>query len=84
MIRLKVREVAAQKGFSQRKLSLRSGVDIRTVQRIFRDPTRIVTTETLDRLAKTLGVDASELIESVPDEELPAPDDAPETPEKPS
>lgn len=84
MIRLKVREVAAQKGFSQRKLSLRSGVDIRTVQRIFRDPTRIVTTETLDRLAKTLGVDASELIESVPDEEPPAPDDAPETPEKPS
>jgi transcriptional regulator with XRE-family HTH domain len=68
MIRLKVREVAQQKGFSQRKLSLRSGVDIRTVQRIFRDPTRIVTTETLDRLAKTLEVDASELLESIPDE----------------
>jgi len=27
-----------------------------------------VTTETLDKLAKVLGVDASELIESVPDE----------------
>ncbi len=75
MIRLKVKEVAQQKGFSQRKLSLRSGVDLRTVQRIFRDPTRIVTTETLDKFAKTLEVDASELIESVPDE-------PPQTPEK--
>jgi DNA-binding Xre family transcriptional regulator len=71
MIRLKVKEVAQQKGFSQRKLSLRSGVDLRTVQRIFRDPTRIVTTETLDKFAKTLEVDASELIESVPDDESP-------------
>jgi transcriptional regulator with XRE-family HTH domain len=68
MIRLKVKEVANQKGISQRQLSLRSGVDIRTVQRIFRDPTRIVTTETLDKFAKVLGVDASELIESVPDD----------------
>jgi DNA-binding Xre family transcriptional regulator len=71
MIRLKVKEVAQQKGFSQRKLSLRSGVDLRTVQRIFRDPTRIVTTETLDKFAKTLEVDASELIESIPDDEPP-------------
>ncbi|HLZ62830.1 MAG TPA: helix-turn-helix transcriptional regulator [Ktedonosporobacter sp.] len=68
MIRLKVKEVAQQKGMSQRKLAMRSGVDIRSVQRIFRDPTKIITTETLDKLAKTLGVDASVLIESVPDE----------------
>jgi DNA-binding Xre family transcriptional regulator len=68
MIRLKVKEVAIAKGFSQRRLSLRSGVDIRTVQSIFRHPHKIVTTETLDKLAKVLGVDASELIESVPDE----------------
>ena len=69
MIRLKVKEVAKAKGFSQRGLSMKSGVDIRTVQRIFRDPTRIITTETLDKFAKTLGVDASELLESVPDPE---------------
>lgn len=67
MVRLKIREVAEAKGFSQRKLSLKSGVDLRTVQRIFRDPLRVVTTETLDKFAKTLGVDASMLIESVPD-----------------
>jgi DNA-binding Xre family transcriptional regulator len=69
MIRLKVKEVAQVKGISQRKLSIRSEVDIKTLQKIYREPTRIVTTETLDKLAKVLQVDASELIESVPDPE---------------
>ena len=68
MVRLKIKEVAEQKGISQRKLSRLSGVDIKNVQRIFREPTSIVTTETLDKLAKVLGVDVRELIESVPDE----------------
>lgn len=68
MIRLKIKEVAAIKGVSQRKLSLRSEVDIKTIQKIYRYPYSIVTTETLDKLAKVLGVDASELIESVPDD----------------
>jgi DNA-binding Xre family transcriptional regulator len=67
MIRLKVKEVAAYKKISQRKLSMKSGVDIRTVQGIFKNPYRNVTTETLDKLATVLGVDASELIETVPD-----------------
>ena len=67
MVRLKIREAAEAKNMSQRQLSLRSGVDINTVRRIYRQPYSIVTTETLDKLAKVLGVDASELIESVPD-----------------
>lgn len=68
MIRLKIKEIAQEKGISQYRLAKDSGVDIRTVQRIFRDPFRIVTTETLDRFARVLQVDASELVESVPDE----------------
>jgi DNA-binding Xre family transcriptional regulator len=68
MIRLKVKEIAAAKGISQRKLSIRSEVDIKTIQKIYRYPTSIVTTETLDKIANVLGVDASELIESVPNE----------------
>jgi DNA-binding Xre family transcriptional regulator len=67
MIRLKVKEVAGAKHISQRKLSKLSEVDIKTLQKIFRDPYRVVTTETLDKLARALGVDARELIESVPD-----------------
>jgi DNA-binding Xre family transcriptional regulator len=66
-VRLKVKEIAQAKGMSQRRLSLRSGVDINTVRRIFHYPTTIVTTETLAKLADVLEVDASELIESVPD-----------------
>lgn len=65
MIRLRVKEIAQQKGISQRQLSLRSGVDINTVRKIFRYPQSIVTTETLDKFAGVLGVDASMLIESV-------------------
>jgi DNA-binding Xre family transcriptional regulator len=68
MIHLKVKEIAAAKGISQRKLSIRSEVDIKTIQKIYRYPYSIVTTETLDKIAKVLGVNASELIESVPDE----------------
>ncbi len=67
MIRLRVKEVAQQKGIGQGKLARMADIDVKTMQKIFKHPTSIVTTETLDRIAKALGVDASELIESVPD-----------------
>lgn len=66
-VRLKVKEVATRQGFSQRKLSLRSGVDLNTVRRLFQHPDTNVSVVTLGRLATTMGVDVSELIESVPD-----------------
>jgi len=68
LFRLKVKEVAGAKKLSQRQLFLRSGVDIRTVRRIFHDPHSVVTVETLARLAKVLEVDVSELIESMSDD----------------
>ncbi len=67
-VRLRVKEVAKQKGISQGKLARSADIDTKTLQRIYRYPTSIVTTETLDKLAKVLGVDVSELVESVPDE----------------
>lgn len=66
-VRLKVKEVAHAKGWSQRRLSLRSGIDLNTVRRLFQHPETNVTTETLGRLADTIGVDVSELIQSIPD-----------------
>jgi DNA-binding Xre family transcriptional regulator len=69
LYRLKVKEIAGLKGISQRQLFLRSGVDIRTVRRIFQHPDAVVTVETLAKLAKVLEVDVSELIESVSDDE---------------
>jgi DNA-binding Xre family transcriptional regulator len=68
MVRLKIKEVAARKQISQRKLAKLADIDLRHVQRIFRDPYASVTTRTLDKLAKALQVDVSELLESVPDE----------------
>ncbi len=64
MVRLKVKEVANAKGISQRQLFLRSGVDIKTLQKIYKDPYTNITVETLGRIAEVLEVDVSELIES--------------------
>jgi len=67
MIRLKIREVAQQKGFSMSRLSRESNMAYKTIQTIWRDPYHEVTTTTLNKLARTLGVDPSELIEYTPD-----------------
>jgi DNA-binding Xre family transcriptional regulator len=69
MVRLKVKEIAVLKGISQRQMSIRTGIDINAVRRIFRYPIGTnVKVDTLDKIAKVLGVDVSELIESVPDD----------------
>jgi DNA-binding Xre family transcriptional regulator len=67
-IRLRVKEVAEEKGFSMTKLSHRSEVAYYTVHAIFKDPYRQVTYATLDKLAKALGVTVSDLVEEVPDD----------------
>ena len=43
MIRLKVKEVAEAKHIGQRKLLMLSGVDIKNIQKIYRDPTELST-----------------------------------------
>jgi len=65
MVRLRVKEVATQKGMSMARLARRADIDYKTVQRIFRDPYREVSTTTLDKIAVALGVPITELIESV-------------------
>ena len=65
MIRIKLKEVAQTKKMSQRQIFLRSGVDIRTIQRIYKDPFTNITLETLAKLAKVLNVPSTDLIEDV-------------------
>jgi len=67
MIRLKIKEVAQHKGYSMSRLSRESNMAYKTIQTIWRDPYHEVTTTTLNKLARTLGVDPSELIEYVPE-----------------
>ncbi len=73
MIRLKIKEIAEQKGFSMTKLSHRSEVSFNTIKSLFRNPYRSVNTETLERIAKALGVSPVDLIEYIPDDQQPQP-----------
>lgn len=68
-VRLRVKEIALEKGVSMTKLHIRSEVSFSTIRRIFREPHTEITLTTLGKLAKALGVPSSELIEDVEDEE---------------
>jgi DNA-binding Xre family transcriptional regulator len=67
MIRLRVKEVATQKGISMTRLSRLADTNYKTIKAIFDNPYREVTTTTLDKLAKALGVSVFDLIEEEPD-----------------
>lgn len=71
MIRLKIKEVAKAKGISQTRLGHLAWIENDRMRKIYRhgdSEHANLTLQVLDRIAKALGVDASELIESVPDE----------------
>lgn len=70
MIRLKIKELAQARGISQLKLGRLADIDTERMRRIFRygDSAHCnLTLASLDRIARALQVDASELIESAPD-----------------
>lgn len=69
MVRLRVKEVAIAKGVSMGKLSRTADVAYNTIRAIYRDPYREVTTTTLDKIARALGVSVNDLIEDVSDRE---------------
>jgi DNA-binding Xre family transcriptional regulator len=67
-VRLRVKEVSRQKGFSMGKLRRDADVAYNTVKRMFKDPYYITTTETLGKLTRALGVPPGGLIEEVADD----------------
>ncbi|RAQ97997.1 MULTISPECIES: helix-turn-helix domain-containing protein [Thermogemmatispora] len=67
MVRLKVKEILAQRGISMSKLSRMSDISFSTINRICNDPTSTPTLHTLEQIAKALGVRVSDLYEEVPD-----------------
>lgn len=67
-VRLRVKEVAREKGISMGKLHRQADVSYKTIKRIYSDPFYATTTITLGKLAKVLGVPPGELIEEVPDD----------------
>lgn len=66
--RLRIKEVAEEKGMSMTKLSHRSEVAYNTIRKLFKDPYAEVTVTTLRRLAEALDVSVHDLIEEVLDE----------------
>jgi DNA-binding Xre family transcriptional regulator len=74
-IRLRVKEVATEKGVSMSRLSHLTFLAMSTVQSIYRDPFRPVSTETLQRIANALEVSVHNLLEEVPDEKEKEPID---------
>ncbi len=68
-MRLRVKELAKQKGISMGKLSRMADISYRTVQRIYNDPSYSPTLPTLEKIAHVLEVPTSELIEDVAEED---------------
>ncbi|HKF37180.1 MAG TPA: helix-turn-helix transcriptional regulator [Ktedonobacteraceae bacterium] len=49
------------------QLARRADIDLRTLRRIYRDPTSEVSTFTLNKLAQALHCSTGDLLEDVPD-----------------
>ncbi len=67
MIRVRVRELAEDRGFNMSSLARVSGLGFSTVKRLWRDPYHETSTRTLESIARALNVPSSELLEDVPD-----------------
>lgn len=61
MVRLRVKEIAKEKGFSQGRLSRVADVDIKTISKIFQEHNPDIRVSTLVKLADALGVSPCDL-----------------------
>lgn len=70
-MKLRVQEVAERKGFTMGRLRREAHIAHNTLRTMYKNPYRRVNTATLDKIAVALGVDVSELVESVPENDHP-------------
>ena len=66
MIRLKIKEYAQAKGFTQGALGRAANIDDKTIRAIYHNPHHYVSTEVLDKIAQALNIDISCLVENDP------------------
>lgn len=69
MLRLRVKELADERGLNRNQLQLKSGVTLPLLTRYWNNETRAVTLDALERIARALGVKAVDLIEEIPESE---------------
>lgn len=67
MYRLLIKEEAEKRGYNQSSLSRASNISYVTIKKIWRNPAYEINIVTLHKIAQTLGVSTSDLIEDVPD-----------------
>lgn len=67
MIKLRLKEVIEEKDLNQSKLSRLADVSLNTIQQMCHNPYHDARIQTLERLARALGVDVCELYEVVDD-----------------
>ncbi len=63
VIRLRIKEVAQAKGFTQNSLSRATDISLNTIRKLWNKPYSNVTVETLHKIARVLKVDINELTE---------------------
>jgi DNA-binding Xre family transcriptional regulator len=68
LIRLRVRELAEQRGISRTKLSQRSEVQYSTINRIWQNEYHDVSLQVAVKIAQALKVNVNDLYEVIPDE----------------
>ena len=72
MLRLRVKEVAQEKGVGLARLSRLADISYKTVQKIWRNPYHDASLSTLNRLARVLNVPATNHLEDIPEDQVPA------------
>ena len=68
MLRLRVKEVAVSKGYNMSSLSRATDISFNTIKRLWTKPYSGVNVNTLNKIAKVLGVALSDLTEEVEEE----------------
>jgi transcriptional regulator with XRE-family HTH domain len=67
MFRLKIKEIAEAQGYNMSTLSRKADVPFITIRRAWKNPQYEIKVSTLYKIAQTLGVSTSDLIEDIPD-----------------
>ena len=68
LIHLRVKEVAESKGVTRTQLSRRGDINYATVNAMWTNPKHDVSIKVLEKVARVLGVDISDLYVIVPDD----------------
>jgi transcriptional regulator with XRE-family HTH domain len=71
LLRLRVKEVAQEKGVGLAKLSRLADISYKTIQKVWHNPYHDASLSTVNRIAKVLAVPATELFEDVPEDQVP-------------